>query len=71
MTAAADLPEPGDLAGWLVLYGPRLQHRALSMERGRAELQAAQLHGVVMPLVIGGPAELPQTRIYGLDQEAD
>lgn len=69
MTGRADhLPMPGDPIGWAVLYGAHHEHRALYLERERAELKARDLHGLLYPVVIGGPAEpVP----YGLDQGAE
>lgn len=36
---------------WLIVYGERREHRCLVLERARAEQTAAQLHGVLVPLV--------------------
>jgi hypothetical protein len=37
-------------AAWLILYGQG--HRCVVLDRARAEQTAAQLHGVLVPLVV-------------------
>lgn len=51
-------PAPGDLFGWGILYGDRLQHRCTIVademrDRAYAEGKAADLRGVLVELVIG------------------
>lgn len=36
---------------WLIQYEPAHEHRAVLLDRARAELQATRLHGVLVPLV--------------------
>lgn len=36
---------------WLILYGDQRQHRCVLLDRAKAEQMAAQLHGVLVPLV--------------------
>ncbi len=65
---------PGDILGWAVAYGQHLEHLALFCDRARAEAQAARLHGVLYPAVVGGPAEQPKASRfdpYGLDVDLD
>ena len=45
-----DLPIPGQVVGWLVIYGSHRQFRCLLLDRARAEQFAVAAHGVCMPV---------------------
>lgn len=48
---ATRVPHPGEIVGYLVVFGENLVHRALIEDRARAELYAANCHGLCVPLI--------------------
>ena len=38
---------------WLILFGEQHQHRMVELDKGRVELMAAKLRGIIVPLIPG------------------
>lgn len=59
----ARIPQPGDLLGWVILFGPRMEYRAfVPAGDGRtvALAKAAQVHGVVVAAMAAGAVATAQ-----------
>lgn len=51
-----------DATAWLIVYGDRLDHRCVVLDRARAEQTAVHLHGVLVPLVPAPGYEAPKVQ---------